>query len=72
MITELEKSQIRQIIGSPQWKTIENLANELCQKIREESIVQDTEWGTLKMALLNEGQRQGISRFFQELLRHVQ
>lgn len=67
MITAQEKSQIRQIIQSPQWSTIERFANLVCQNIESNSSVRDSEWDTIKATLEQSGQVQGIRRFIQEL-----
>lgn len=72
MLTNSEKSQIRLILSSPQWQTVERFAEMYRVKIRNESVLQDTEWDTIKIAVFNEGQIQGITRFFQELLNQSQ
>ena len=67
MITSQEKSQIKALIYSPQWKTIERVAELLVAKIQEENPVRDSEYETLKTLLMQEGQKQGIKRLLQEL-----
>ena len=66
MITKGDKSQVRQIISSPQWPVVENIANKLCAQARE-GIVTDTEWNMVKTSLLAEGEIKGIRRLIQEL-----
>lgn len=72
MITESDRAKLLQIIQSPQWAIVEQIANSLCDKISYESVVRDTEWGTISESLLNEGQVRGIKRFIQELYTNVQ
>lgn len=68
MLTDLEKSQIRGLIYSPQWKTIEKVAEELILKCRGENTVQGTEWEMVRDTLLAQGKAQGVELFFQELI----
>ena len=67
--TEQEKSQIRGLIYSPQWKSIERAAQEIISKFRGENTLKDTEWETLRGTLLKEGRASGVEQFFQELMR---
>lgn len=69
MLTELERSQIRGLIYSPQWKTIEKIAELFIQKARGEVTTNGTEWEMVRDTLLNQGKAQGVERFFQELLK---
>ena len=68
MITKSDKSLLRQFFQSPQWKVIEGISNELKTKWRTDSVVGETEWDTVKKALLNEGQERGVNILSQELL----
>ena len=68
MLTELEKSQVRGLIYSPQWKSIERVAELVIQKFRGENTLKETEWETLRDTVLKEGRAQGVEQFFQELL----
>lgn len=72
MITKTERQQIKHILVSPQWQTIERLATLFTDKIMYESVLRDNEWETIKTALMNEGQVQGIKRFIQELYKEAQ
>ena len=72
MPTTGEKEQIRQLIGTPQWATVEALANQLCETIERDTVVGDSEWDTLKKALLDEGQVRGIRKFIAELYKEAQ
>lgn len=67
MFTKQEKGQIRQIIQMPQWRIIEQLVNDKIAKIKSDSIVGDTEWDTVKAALINEGQERGIRSLLQDI-----
>ena len=68
MLNDLEKSQIRGLIYSPQWKSIEKIAELVIQKFRGENTLKETEWETLRDTVLKEGKAQGVEQFFQELL----
>ena len=68
MLTPQERSQIRGIIQSPQWKTIERVADLLIKKIQDNSPIRDNSDDTLKELYLNEGQVRGIRNFLQKLL----
>lgn len=71
MIDKNQRSQIRALLTSPQWASLELLAKELCAKIDDETIVSETEWLTLQTALMNEGQVRGINRFLKEIYDHA-
>ena len=72
MITKTARQQIKHILVSPQWQTIERLATLFTDNIMYESVLRDNEWETIKTALMNEGQVQGIKRFIQELYKEAQ
>lgn len=72
MLSNPEKMQLRQLVQSPQWGTMERLANMLCDKMKEESAVKDTEWDTLKTTLLNEGIIRGIKSLVKEVYENIQ
>lgn len=61
MITQAEKSMLRQLIQSPTWSIIERLAQKQIDKIKTDSYVKETEFETIKTVLLSEGQIQGIT-----------
>lgn len=67
MISNPEKRQCRQIIQSPQWKVVEMIANEMCNKINSDSNIRDSEWETVKTTLINDGMVRGIRNFIQEI-----
>ena len=67
-MNEKDKSIIKTLFTRPEFRSIENLANYLCVKIREEQPrVRDTEWETIKETLTQEGQVGGIKRLLQEV-----
>lgn len=72
MLTNQEKNQIKQILQSPQWATIERLANLLCDQINSDSTVKDDQWDTLKTTILQEGEVRGIRKFIQEMYKNAQ
>ena len=71
-LTKGERQQIRQILQTPQWATVDRLANLLCDKISYSSKVKDTEWETLKTVLTEEGEVRGIKRLIQEMFNQAQ
>lgn len=72
MLTELEQSQIRQLVQSPQWTTVERAADLLIKMIQDNSPIRDTTDDTLKELYLQEGQIRGIRNFLQKLLNESQ
>ena len=72
MITKADKSQIKQLIQSPAWRVVEQIAQDFITRTRDAGVVRDTEWDTLKSALSQEGQVQGINGLIQELYKHAQ
>lgn len=72
MITSAEKSQIRQLLQSPQWRTIEHIKEMYIQRVRDISNLHETEWETAKSVALEEGRVNGINEFFQELMTQAQ
>ena len=72
MISKVEQKQIKALVQDPKWQTLENLVEELIEKIRDDSIVGDSEWETLRTALLNEGRIRGMRDLIQEAYRTAQ
>ena len=72
MISKVEQKQIKALVQEPKWQTLENLVEELIEKIRDDSIVGDSEWETLRTALLNEGRIRGMRDLIQEAYRTAQ
>ena len=71
MLTKPEKTQLKQLMSSPQWGALESLAAKLREKLRDEFGVQGDQWDTLKQTLLIEGQIRGINRLMQEAFQHA-
>mgnify|MGYP001604636539 CR=1 FL=1 len=67
-LTDMEKSQLRSILQTPQWRTFERIAELLIAKIKDDSALRETNEATLREFLLQEGKIQGIRQFFQELV----
>lgn len=67
MRSEQEREQIRSLLRSPQWRTIQDVANEVCAKLKNEAEAKGTEWETISTFLLADGGAKGIIRFMQEL-----
>ncbi len=67
MIGSNEKTQVRQLLSTPQWQTVESLANSLCVSIKQNSPIKNTVDETLIEVCLQEGQVKGIRLFIQEL-----
>ena len=67
MLSKNDRQLIKQVISSPQWSSIEATVKELTDKIKDEPVLYETEWETLKATLFREGQIRGISRLIQEL-----
>lgn len=71
-MTKSEQSQIKTLLQSPQWRTVELLVNAFCDKISYDSVVRESEWDTIKTALINEGKVRGIKEFIQEMYNQAQ
>ena len=67
-MTKQEQSQIRNLIQSPQWATLERLAQLVVDKIKDDSTIRETEWETLKATVEQEGEVRGIKRLLQEIM----
>ncbi|MFZ2151791.1 MAG: hypothetical protein WAV09_01640 [Minisyncoccia bacterium] len=66
-MNDKDKSTIKTLFTRPEFRSIENLANYLVQRIREEPKVRETEWETIRETLTQEGQVAGIKRLLQEV-----
>lgn len=66
-MTTNEKSLIRQLMQSPQFAVLETLQKEIIDKIVNDPKVMSTQWDTLTKTLIDQGQVDGINRFFKEL-----
>lgn len=69
MINEQVQSHVKQLVQSPQWKAIEQIAQELITKVQDGSPIRETNDETLKELFLKEGKVRGIRELFQELIK---
>lgn len=67
MLSKAEKAQIKALLQSPQWGSLDHLVKDVLESVKENSLVKETEWETLKATLIQEGQVQGITRLVQEI-----
>lgn len=67
-LIEHQKSQIKQLLFSPQWNTIQLIAEEMIKEIQGQSSIRDSEYETLRETFLKEGKERGIRDFLQKLL----
>ncbi len=58
---------IKQLLQSPSWRVVEQVAEELKDQAKEQVGLRDTEWETIKSVAATEGRIQGINAFIQEL-----
>lgn len=72
MISKQDKSLLKNLFQSPQWRLVEQIASDLVLKWRSESCVRDSEWETVKTLLINEGQSRGVKSLLQEILDQAQ
>ena len=72
ILTKTEQAQIKAVVQSPQWSAVELLATRIIENIKDDSVVTDSEWETIKKALLNEGKTRGIREFIQEIYKNVE
>lgn len=68
MITNGDRNLLKNLFLSPTWKVLEHIADLYVEKINTEIVVKDSEWDTVKTALMNEGRKRGIGDFIKELL----
>ncbi len=66
-MTDQQKSYIKHLVQSPEWRFIEDFAKQLTDKIKEDSTIRDSEWETIKFTLQREGKIEGIKNLLQEM-----
>lgn len=71
-LSNSERTQLRQLLQSPQWGSFEHLMKDLLDKWRDEFGAKDTEWETLRNTLTNEGKIKGVTELSQEIYRQIQ
>lgn len=67
MLSQGQKQQTRQLLQDPRWGVVEQLINELCVKIRENSAIRETADQTVQEACLQEGRVQGLRMLVQAM-----
>ena len=67
MLSSQEKAQLRALIQSPQYKTLERLASLLIDKIQNNVPIRENEYETMKTLFMQEGQKEGIKKLLQEI-----
>jgi len=68
-LTDLEKQQIRYLVRSPQWKSLERARDLYIEKVRATLGSKNSQWETLKCFLIAEGKIEGIKEFLNELIK---
>ena len=71
MLTNPEKSQIKSLLQSPQWATLERVIELLIRNIKDQSCLRESEWETLKATITREAEESGIRRLVQELYKEA-
>ena len=66
-LTTGERIQVRQTLQSPQWQTVERVANLICDEIAYDRKLGETQWKTLQKTVHDQGQIDGIKRLIKEL-----
>jgi hypothetical protein len=66
-MTPQEKSQIKGMLTSPQWKAVEHIIETMRAEIKEDSCIRVNEFETLKTLFYNEGKRDGLKDLVQRL-----
>lgn len=72
MLSPQERSQIKLIIQSPYWETVQRAAQLYCAKLMDDSFIKDSQWETVKATLSATYQKQGIVGFLNELYKEAQ
>lgn len=67
MISDTQRAQLLQLVQSPQWKAVEELKNELCAIIQNDSKMQESDQATLKKVYLDEGMVMGMNKLINEI-----
>ena len=72
MISKTERTQIVQLLQTPQWKALENLIHTIAKGYEEEAIILDSEWDAMRSSLIKEGKKRGIQVLMQEIYNCLQ
>lgn len=71
-LAKTEKTQLRQLMQSPQWGALDHLIRDLIDKAKNGKQAGDTEWDTIRNTLVNEGRERGLTELIQELYAQIQ
>lgn len=71
MISEPEKSQLKNLLGSPVWQTILKICDEYCLKVKGNSPIRESSDETLKELYLQEGKVEGVRNLIQEIFNSI-
>lgn len=71
-LTKTEKNQLKSLVQSPQWTTLEHLIKEMLEKYKDQFGAKDSEWETMKNNLLYEGRVRGLTELSQEIFLQIQ
>jgi hypothetical protein len=70
-LDDKQKSALKMLLQSPEWKIVESIKDEYLKQITMDSSIRDTTDETLKETYLKEGRVQGIKQFIQELFNQL-
>jgi hypothetical protein len=70
-LSDSQKSSLKLLLQSPQWKIVEAIEEELVKNITLDSSIRETTDETLKETYLKEGRVQGIRLLIQELFNQI-
>jgi hypothetical protein len=71
-LAKTEKTQLKQLLQSPQWSALDHLHKDLIDKYKGEYGARDTEWETIRNTLVNEGKIRGLTELIQEIYKEIQ
>lgn len=72
MISQQDKSAIKMLLQSPQWRVAQYVADELIKNYQNQSKLGSTEWETARNVVRDEGRCEGIRNFVQELFKQAE
>lgn len=70
-LNDQQKSSLKSLLQSPQWKIVEAIEDEYLKMITMDSSIRETTDETLKETYIKEGKVQGIKAFVQELFNQI-
>lgn len=71
-LSKPEKSQLKQLIQTPQFAALDHLIKEMIEKYQDEIGARETEWDTIKITLMNEGRIRGLTELMKEIYLQIQ